>query len=89
MRQAALAILLLLACADNLSAQTESFVPFEGLAADLQRLKSPSQGAIALRLQGRTQEFVWYALGSAVYASFVEEGRIDKQVGASGQFGLH
>lgn len=82
MRQTAFAILLL-ASVGNLSAQPVSFVPFEGLVNGLRGLPSPIQGEISSELKTNTQEFVWYALGSAVYASFVEEGRIDKQVGAS------
>lgn len=82
MRQTAFAILLL-ASVGNLSAQPTSFVPFEGLVNGLRSLPSPNQGEIASELTANTQEFVWYSLGSAVYASFVEEGRIDKQVGAS------
>lgn len=76
-------VLLLMSSIGNLSAQPKSFVPFEGLADGLRSLSSSHQAEIASVLTENTQEFVWYSLGSAVYASFVEEGRIDKQVGAS------
>jgi hypothetical protein len=64
-----------------------SFVPLEQLAIDIrQAAGTPSdqrQASIASALQENTSELALYALGSIVYTSLVEEGRIDKQVGTS------
>ena len=82
MRKSAFAVLLLV-WVGNLTAQPASFVPFEGLVNDLRSLPSPNQGEIASELTANIQEFVWYSLGPTVYTAFVEQGRIDKQIGAS------
>ena len=69
--------------ADNLLGQDVSFVPFEGL---VQTLRDPDfkPDEIEAVLTENTQEFVLYSLGPRVYASLVEENRVDKQIGASG-----
>ncbi len=81
-------VLLLIAVAGSASAQTAttSFVPFEMLARDVrvtQGSVDEKKADIADALQSNTQELAFYALGPMVYAALVEEGRIDKQVGAS------
>src|SRR6185295_14922879 len=63
-----------------------SFVPLEQLASDVRHAtgaRDDRQKDIADALQSNTNELALYALGSIVYTSLVEEGRIDKQVGTS------
>ena len=83
MKHALCILLLMLVSVGELSGQDVSFVPFEGLAGALQD-SGFDPGETAAMLQEFTQEFALYALGRTVYASLVEEGRIDKQVGATG-----
>lgn len=66
--------------------QPVSFVPFEGTVRSLRGLKTTGDtriGDIASILLERSSEFAIYSFGREVYASLVEEGRLDKQIGAS------
>jgi hypothetical protein len=84
----ALACALLVAAHGTALAQNDavSFVPFETLARDIRS----AQGTRVERardyadfLRGDAQDLALYALGTKVYTALVEEGRIDKQLGAS------
>ena len=84
----ALACALLVAAHGTALAQNDavSFEPFDTLARDLRS----AQGTRAERardyadfLRGDAQDLALYALGTQVYTALVEEGRIDKQLGAS------
>ena len=83
MKRAIVVFLLLFVTVPDSYGQETSFVPFEGLVQSLRDLTTRSQGEIAAEVTANTQEFALFALGPGVYASLVEEGRIDKQLGSS------
>lgn len=65
-----------------------SLVPFEGLAEDIKdaaatTTRADRRAEIADALQANVRDLALYTLGSEVFMSLVEEGRIDKQVGTS------
>ncbi len=85
-RSIALFALLLPTVSPAFGQEAVSFVPFEGLANDIRTitgLAAERRANLADALQSNTQELALYSLGSIVYMSLVEEGRIDKQVGTS------
>ena len=63
-----------------------SFVPFENTARDIRTVTATGTTRvteISSFLAENAREFALYALGREVYSSLVEQGRIDKQLGAS------
>jgi hypothetical protein len=88
-RIAALVLLFLITAIDALAQQSVSFTPLDGLARDLknelarQISADEKRAEIASLLQEHTQELALYSLGASVYATLVEEERLDKQIGSS------
>lgn len=86
MRTIAIAALIL-ATVPPVFAQT-SLAPFETLAQDIKEsatipTRADRKADIADALQSDVRDLALYSLGSEVFMSLVEEGRIDKQVGTS------
>jgi hypothetical protein len=87
MRRTIATAILVIASASGAFAQV-SLVPFEGLAEDIKAAakittRADRKAEIADALQSNVRDLALYSLGSEVFMSLVEEGRIDKQVGTS------